>query len=222
MSFSRPPKNAYGDTDYTQDLSSDLSATPPFGDQNPLPASREFGAQSPGQPQQTDLVGLTRSITPEDKVFMNNWRRDSFFMRVLPLSAVCTGSLFLYNKKNNRPHKFVQYFALVFGSYAVGKISYLGELRRRITESRLNTPYMQALRRAVGAKPLEESGFDNTTTNMEPVWDYGSTDQFPGENLSLYPDNIPQFEDTNSQRQESDKHGVSYQDLRARNRGYTR
>lgn len=119
-------------------------------------------------------------------------------------------------------------------SYIVGKISYRNEFKRRLEASPLNTPYMQAMRKVMGVQMIPNSGFiSETNTDFA----YGNTDGYGSDALNnpKYPstpleprglshyNNQPSYSTdngpTNAFETES-KPATSYEELRARNRGF--
>lgn len=203
-------------------------------EQSPLTGQRQSGSQ-------VDLPNLVQSLTPEDQLFMQSWRRDSFFYRVLPLNAIAGCALYFYNRSRNLPQKTSRYVLLSFGAYIVGKWSYKGELRTRVENNPSNTPFMKAMRELMGVRPpfselssdLSDDGNQKyggfldgaqQQTNfgggyMQPV--AGTQAQSYGQTSSFQESNYPSQETDMSLAQPADGAAprTSYEELRARNRG---
>lgn len=110
----------------------------------------------------------------------------------------------------------------------VGLMSYGSEARRRIAESPLNSPAMQSLRAKMGIKPV--GGY--STSPLDGHTDFGYTGlekdlsrgfnpmESPSDGLGEF-DSPPVSEHVGGQRGETNttSQGLTYEELRARNRG---
>lgn len=169
---SPPPKTAYGDSDFIKEeftaqqppsvrqppvnrgpvvMAPNAAYAGPSG-YPPSPANSMLASnQGPIDPQ--DITNTMQSMTPEDRIFLRSWRQDSFYYRVMPLAMLGTGGLYYYYHTKGLPHKSSRYLMVSVLSFIVGKMSYKGELERRLEKTPLNTPFIQALRRTLGVTP---------------------------------------------------------------------
>lgn len=159
---------------------------------------------------------------------------------VLPLAASSWGGLYYYNKVKNLPHKPTRYFLLTGLAYVLGKWSYRGEFIRRLAESPLNTPFMRAMRQSMGVpQRIDSSDFPGdqnpefSTNYSRDTSGWGQTDpsspQLPHSSLSYpthplpehpIPYNSFQSNEPDNSLTSQQKPATTYEELRARNRGY--
>lgn len=259
MSYNKSPKTRYGDTDFSQDSWSPQDSIPPpaglpnYGTpstptQYPGLASRGVAAggmsQAPysqgpmdamqqGQTGQSlsQLAAVANTITQEDILFMRTWQRDSFYYRVIPFEVMSLGSLYMYTKTKGIPHSIPKYMGMAFAAFIFGKWTYRDEFKRRLAESRLNTPYAQALRRTFGVAPLssefadpvyggttELDPWNNAGSSFEPETSYTGDRQFGSGQLQpelFGPDRVD-----NQTTDEEARPRMTYDELRAKNRGF--
>lgn len=157
-------------------------------------------------------------------------------LSVIPFSVAGWGALFIYNKSKELPHKVSRYAIVGMAAFILGKYSYKDEFKRRLSENRSNTPYMQALRKALNIQmKVTEFGSDpNTDYNNLAVNDSSNwnnrdalSETYSSFGQEKRPTNEPNkssFESENitglSGVDGSTNRSTSYDELRARNRGY--
>lgn len=127
--------------------------------------------------------------------------------------------------------------------YVVGRFAYQGELKKRLAETNLDTPYIQGLRKGLGVTKINNEfgggpGFDDHSSfpQNSPNWNstgYGSGDSVDinapmssklRQNFVQPPMGIPENSFGNSFGNENDSSATpkptTYEELRARNRGF--
>lgn len=135
------------------------------------------------------------------------------------------GGLYLYNRKNNLPNKYSRYFVASMVAYFVGKWSFRSELKRRLAENPSNTPYMQALRKAFFMQPSQPDGNwapSNQFNSVHTAPAIGGFENSEPLNPNAAANHQPVYDSENPTSTESPRRAVSYDELRARNRGYIR
>lgn len=146
------------------------------------------------------------------------------------------GSLYWYNKTKSLPHSIPKYMGMGFVAFLFGKWLYRNEFKRRLAESHATTPYMQAMRRSLGIAPATSSEFTDPAFGGA-----GGGSEFDGWSSggptnANYTDDRQQFRSGSSQstdyslpgaenldnqtNDESAKPRLTYDELRARNRGF--
>lgn len=134
------------------------------------------------QTQTNDILSI--QLTPEDMMFMRNYKHDVMVKRCLPFAAIGCSGLYLYNKHNHLPHRVFKYLGVGFAAYVFGLLSFKGELIRRVSESNSQTPFMQAFKRRIGA--TSSGNFDVSSVGFDPYKQL-PTDNY-GANYELSPD----------------------------------
>lgn len=160
---------------------------------------------------------------------------NQFEFLVVPLCIAGMGSLFLYNRSKNLPHKLSRYALVFFGSYTIGKMSYADELRKRIMTNPSNTPFMQATRKLLKLNPIVSDEFGSNQasdfaqdTTFTSTWggspDVSSVSEFEikGPNPFGEGTNFGESGSIGDTNREESKPLLSYEELRARNRGLTK
>lgn len=197
--------------------------------------------------QVTPMNLLNTQITVDDMTFVKNWKHDCFYKRTLPIEAIALGSFYYYNKTRNLPQSILRFTFVSFGAYFLSVLSYRGEFRRRLETTHLNTPFIQAWRKALNLTPkssLSESGYDQTYSesfgdNYELSTEYVGGDQTSNMQPSMRPSDpygrskydsggfnynpsggVGQEQGGDQNR--PDEGRMSYDELRARNRGLIR
>lgn len=110
-------------------------------------------------------------------------------------------------------------------SYFVGKWSFRGELKRRLVESPSNTPYMQALRKAFYLQPSQVDGNWAPSNQFNAVYTppaIGGFEISEPSNSNVATNYQPVYDSENPTNTELPQQATSYDELRARNRGYIR
>lgn len=168
-------------------------------------------------------------LTAEDLQFAKNIRRESFYTRFLPISLASCGAYYFYTKRKGSPQYWSRYLALSFASYVFSLTSYGSTFKQRLAESKLNTPFMQELRRVNGIKQVsaefddDRIGGTHNSSSSEFSPTYGNSDSnhktswgdpgFSKEDSSF---------DSDKPLNQEPKKPTSYEELRARNRGYSK
>lgn len=161
---------------------------------------------------------------------------------MIPLTAISFGAYYLYNKSRQLPNKFSRYFGISALSYVVGRFAYQGELKKRLSETDLDTPYIDGLRKGLGVVKIKSelsggSGFyDGTSPQSSSAWN--SIGDGGGERVdnntplsSRLRQNYVQQPINTHESSFGNPHGdgsvsseapkqTTYEELRARNRGY--
>lgn len=141
-----------------------------------------------------------------------------------PISIAAYCAQYYYNRQKQLPHTLGRYVAIGMGSMFLSMFTYRGQFRKRVAESPLSTPYLEALRKNLGiqcktdyfgaANELNQISQDNSSN---PVYATGSTyeHQHPFDNQN-------QSFESGFEKTDDVKPVLSYEELRARNRGYAR
>jgi len=137
--------------------------------------------------------------------------------------------MYLYNRQKQLPHSTLRYFALGALTFSLGKWAYRGELKRRLSENPSNTPFMQGLRKLVGSEPIVATEFSKSGPSYAHE-SITSSELTSWDSLGAYTE--PNFGQSNQDFDRSfgsetsgfapPKHGSTYEELRAKNRGLIR
>lgn len=148
----------------------------------------------------------------------------------------------MYNKTKSLPHSIPKYLAMSTVAFIFGKWTYRNEFKRRLAESPLNTPYMQTMRKSLGITPSVRSEFSDTglaysggkdefsdtwssgagSSVFQPAPAYTDDRQFGSSGLAPTSYDSPLGSDRldNQSNVDAAKPQVTYEELRARNRGF--
>lgn len=148
--------------------------------------------------------------------------------------------MYLYNKQKELPHKGARYVAIGLGSFILGKWLYRDEFKKRLAESKSNTPYMQIFRKHFGLPQINHAG-DFSQTGDQTYGGLDSLDVRANDPMSNLPYNRSMtggigykptgqesgfvsgsHDNLDNSKLEVPKQTTSYEELRAKNRGLAR
>lgn len=151
----------------------------PYNNQNyDKELSGRYGDESPkfNQPdlQHTGLrrlppdEHLTIILHEEDRKLIQDWRRECFYYKVVPL--VGASYSYLYFAKKSR--SVLPYVACGLASICFGIVSSVGGLRKKILESKLETPFVQMAKSRI-SRQMQPRGAAMQSTPTTQEGSYG-------------------------------------------------